>query len=90
MSSRGKPLLADSESNRCEALTVMTEWKVKNHKEQQCPFAIKLSVGTKRLCYRHALLESLAISINNGTAHILPQPPRPKYGPVATIKNKRA
>jgi len=88
MGRRGKPLVADEDKDRCEALTVMTEWKKANHKEQQCPFVVKLSIGKKRLCYRHAILESLAILLIEGRAQILPSPPRPKYSQVPTIKDR--
>ena len=87
MGHRGKPLVADSDDNRCQAITILTPWK-KERKvaDLRCPFMVKLAVGKKKLCYRHALLESLAILVSDGTAKILPQPPRPKYAPVQTIK----
>jgi hypothetical protein len=75
MSNRGTPRLAQHDDERCQALTVMTEWKKAHNVEQRCPFAVKYLVEEKRLCFRHTTMECLAIAIERGDAQRVLYPP---------------
>lgn len=90
MSNRGKPRLATSAKDQCEALTVMTEWKRTRGIDQRCPYMAKFVINRKRLCLRHAFCEALAMAVSSGDAMLIPAPPRPPYQPVITIEKKKA
>jgi hypothetical protein len=90
MSNRGKPRVANSEKDQCQALTVMTEWKRKHGIDQRRPYAAKFDMKGKRLCLRHAFCEALAIAVKSGDAKLIPAPPRLPYQPVLTIKKARS
>mgnify|MGYP001567927255 CR=1 FL=1 len=62
-SRRGRPRIANGDVERCQALTVMTSWKIRNKREQRCPFESKYAVGGKELCRHHAVMEAMAIMI---------------------------
>ena len=66
MSNRGKPLRATNDDNRCQALTVMPEWKREHGKDERCPFMAKWSVDKNRLCSHHARMEAVALAIEKG------------------------
>ena len=70
---RGRPLISDSDLERCEALTVMTEWKKLNKREQRCPFMSKYLVDGKEFCRHHAVMEAMAIAIERGTVKRIPR-----------------
>ena len=73
---RGRPTIAQSDVDRCEALTVMTWWKIKNKKEQRCPFTARWLVQGHRFCRHHAVVESFAISMERGDIkRLAPVPP---------------
>ena len=75
MSRRGKPLIADSDADRCEALTVMTEWKVRNKKEQRCPFKARYVVQGHQFCSHHTRVEAVAICMERKDIRRLILPP---------------
>lgn len=79
--------MAIKDEDRCEALTILTEWKMRQKvTDLQCQFVSKLMVGEKQLCYRHGLMEALAILIREGKAIPIIQPQR--YSTVRTIKER--
>ena len=69
---RGRPILANKDSDRCEALTVMTEWKKRNKREQRCPFRATYTVQSKTLCRHHAVVEAMAICVERGDVKRVP------------------
>ena len=66
MSNRGKRMLEDKDANRCQALTVMTEWKKAHHKEERCPFMARWDIHGKLFCRHHAVSEMFAIGLERG------------------------
>ena len=66
MSNRGKPLLSNSDADRCEALTVMTKWKIANKRQERCPFMARYSVQGRQFCSHHARMEAVAICVEAG------------------------
>ena len=76
MSNRGKPLVADSDSDRCEALTVMTPWKIAHQREQRCPFKARYIVQGHHFCSPHARMEAVAICMEQDDMKRLPSQPR--------------
>ena len=81
MSNRGKPLRATNNDHRCQALTVMTEWKREHNKEERCPFMARWYVGKNQLCSHHARMEAVALAVEKGymTRLIIP-PATPQMG----------
>ena len=75
MSRRGRPTVADRDVDRCEALTVMTEWKKAHKKEQRCPFTARWLVQSSKFCRHHAVCESFAIGMERGDIKRLSTPP---------------
>jgi hypothetical protein len=75
MSKRGKPLLATTIDNRCEAATVMTEWKKARKREERCPFMAKWAVQGHQFCMHHARIEAVAICVEKGYAKRIYAPP---------------
>jgi hypothetical protein len=63
---KGRPRIANNDAERCQALTVMTEWKRRSGREQRCGFEAKYSVEDKRLCRHHAVQEVFAIGLEKG------------------------
>ena len=84
MSGRGRPLEATSDDDRCVALTVMTEWKRRNKKEQRCPFIGRYLVQGKLFCRHHAANEAVAICTERGDLKRVSFP-RPVGSRVPTI-----
>ncbi len=72
---RGKPSLADSDDDRCVALTMMTEWKKAHKREERCPFKARWSVQGKQLCRHHMIVEVCAIAMEQGYIQRLYIPP---------------
>jgi hypothetical protein len=66
MSKRGKASLATEDNNRCEALTVMTEWKKAHNKEERCPFMARWTVQGHQFCMHHMRVEAVAIGVEKG------------------------
>jgi hypothetical protein len=66
VNNRGKPLLSKSDDDRCEALTVMTTWKIERKKDQRCPFKAKMLVDEHQFCSHHARKEAVAICLEKG------------------------
>ena len=66
MSKRGKPAIATSNANRCEALTPMTDYKRFNKMEERCPFMARYSVQGKQFCMHHARVEAMAVCYEKG------------------------
>ena len=71
---RGRPLMANGDHERCMALTVMTEWKIANKREQRCPFQSKYAAGHKELCRHHAVMEAMAIAMERGDVRRIQRP----------------
>ncbi len=59
-------MLATDTANRCEAATVMTEWKKYHKKEERCPFQAKWVVQGHKFCMHHARMEAVAIGVERG------------------------
>ena len=83
--SKGKRRIADSDSERCEAMTVMTEWKRRKQIEQRCPFLARWVVQGKLLCRHHAVNEAIAIGMERGDVKRI-SPPTPVGARVVTFK----
>lgn len=82
--------MAQKDEDRCEALTVMTEWKRLHKVDQRCPFIAKWRVQEKQLCYKHAMMESLAVCAENGFASRIFRPVISNPGGrVATVKDQQ-
>lgn len=58
---KGKPAYAKVEKDQCEAVTTETHWKRARNIDLRCPFIVKVTIGDKRLCHRHAMCEALAL-----------------------------
>lgn len=88
---RGRPLVANSDAERCEALTVMTEWKIRNKREQRCPFVSKFFISGHAFCRHHAVMEAMAITMEKGimTKIQRPVPVAGQHVPVAPKMRKR-
>lgn len=86
---KGRPTIAQSDKERCEALTVMTWWKSKNKKEQRCPFSARYLVQGKLLCRHHAVNEAVAICTERGDLKQI-SPPSPPGARVPTIHGNHA
>ena len=87
--SRGRAMHAINDKDRCEAITILTEWKRANKVEPQCPFFAKLIIDEKRLCSRHAMLEAIAVLLTQGNAQIIPRPEtRIPWQAVRTMERK--
>ncbi len=87
MSRRGRALQATSNDDRCEALTVMTDWKVRNKREQRCPFMAKYLVQGHQFCMHHARVEAVAICAEKGLLTRLARPV-PVFGARAIVMQK--
>lgn len=76
MSNRGRPKLATADDDRCEAATVMTEWKKSKKLEERCPFMAKWSVGSHQFCMHHTRMQAVALGVEKGFIKrlVLPQP----------------
>jgi hypothetical protein len=85
---RGRPLVADVDSERCQALTVMTEWKKANKREERCPFVSRYSVQGKEFCRHHAVMEAMAICVERGDVSRIPRPPRSPGMRVPTVRGR--
>jgi hypothetical protein len=86
---RGSPRLAENQGERCQALTIETEWKRENKADLQCPFFARLELNGKRLCNRHGELEAVATLLADGKAKRIAQPAvRLRYGPVPVVTAK--
>ena len=70
---RGRPLVADRDCERCQALTGMTRWKTENKKEQRCPFMSKYLVEDKELCRHHAVMDAMALALERGVVKRIPR-----------------
>jgi hypothetical protein len=75
MSNRGKPMLSKTSDDRCEALTIMTEWKRQHKREERCPFMAKWIVGEHQFCLHHARCEAVAIGVEKGYIKRIAVPP---------------
>ncbi len=75
MSNRGRPKLATADDNRCEAATIMTEWKRMKRREERCPFMAKWSIKGHQFCMHHARIEAVAIGIEQGFIKRMHIPP---------------
>ena len=69
---RGRPLFAENECERCQALTVMTTWKKLNKREPRCPFVARYSIGKKHFCRHHTVMEAMAMMIERGQVRRIP------------------
>ena len=87
MSNRGKPMLSKLDSDRCEALTVMTEWKQRNKREERCPFMAKYVLQGHQFCMHHTRVEAIAICVEKGLLTRLMAPP-PTFGGRTRIAKK--
>ena len=88
MSRRGRPTVAVSDADRCEAMTVMTPWKIRNKKEQRCPFTARWLVQDHQFCRHHAVVESFTIGMERGDIKRLFSQPVPGTR-VLTIHRKK-
>lgn len=86
MSNRGKPLVADSDADRCEALTIMSAWKVRRKIEQRCPFKARYVVQGHQFCMHHMRVEAVAICMERKDIHRLLLPPRVAGQRVQVVK----
>ena len=75
MGRRGRASIADHDAERCVALTVMTEWKRHNKREQRCPFRGRYMVQGKLFCKSHAYCEAVAICQERGDLKRIAHPP---------------
>ena len=89
MSNRGKPLVADSDTDRCEALTVMTQWKIAHKREQRCPFKARYVVRGKQFCTHHMRVEAVAIFMEQFDITWLPIVRQQVGQHVLTVSQKR-
>lgn len=78
---------ATSNDDRCEALTVMTDWKRANKCEQRCPFMAKYLVQGHQFCMHHARVEAVAICAEKGFIKRLSRPV-PLFGARAVVIQK--
>ena len=86
---RGRALHATNEKDQCGAVTTETDWKRRNKIDLRCPFNARLTVGGKRLCSKHAMLEAIAILLAQGKAQINPRPEtRIPWQAVKTVEKK--
>lgn len=86
---RGRPTISQSDADRCEALTVMTQWKIDNKREERCPFTVRWLVQGHGFCRHHAVLESFAIGMERGDIkRVAPMPPVSGHR-VRTIKARK-
>jgi len=84
---KGKPSIASRDQDRCQARTIETQWKREKGTDLRCPFFARLLVGKKHLCSRHAMMEALAICVNEGRAQIIQIPQtRTPYQAVPVIE----
>ena len=66
MSNRGKPSIATSNDDRCEALSIMTAWKRSKKVEERCPFMARYAMQGRQFCMHHARVEAMAICYEKG------------------------
>ncbi len=73
---KGYATVAETDDERCIALTLMTRWKRKNKSDQRCPFRGTYLVQGKLFCRHHAENEAVAICIELGHMKrvVLPRP----------------
>ena len=82
-------MVADSDADRCEALTVMTAWKVHNKREQRCPFKARYIVQGHHFCRHHMSIEAVAICMERKDVERLLLPPRQSGQRVPVIAAQR-
>lgn len=86
---RGRPRIANNDDERCEALTIMTAWKIKNKRDQRCPFMARFQVQGHRFCRHHAVKECFAIGFERRLVRRLVALPPTDGVRVPTAKGKR-